>query len=60
MSSAKILIVEDEGLTAMELQRKLQYWGYEVPSFVFSGREAIKKVKEINPDLILMDIVLKG
>ncbi|MDI6644368.1 MAG: PAS domain S-box protein, partial [Methanobacteriaceae archaeon] len=60
MSAAKILIVEDEGLTAMELQRKLRYWGYEVPSFVFSGREAIKKVKEINPDLIIMDIVLKG
>lgn len=60
MSSAKILIVEDEGLTAMELQRKLEYWGYEVPTFVFSGKEAIKKVQEINPDLVLMDIVLKG
>ena len=60
MSVAKILIVEDEGLTAMGLQRKLKFWGYEVPTFAFSKKEAVKKAKEIKPDLILMDIVLKG
>jgi PAS domain S-box-containing protein len=60
MASTKILVVEDEGLTAMELQRKLKFWGYDVPTFVFSGKEAIKKVEEIKPDLILMDIVIKG
>jgi PAS domain S-box-containing protein len=60
MSAARILIVEDEGLTAMGLQRKLKFWGYDVPTFVFSKKEAVKKAKEIKPDLILMDIVLKG
>jgi PAS domain S-box-containing protein len=60
MASTKILVVEDEGLTAMELQRKLKFWGYDVPTFVFSGKEAIKKAEEIKPDLILMDIVIKG
>ncbi|MBM4241491.1 MAG: PAS domain S-box protein [Euryarchaeota archaeon] len=60
MSVAKILIVEDEGLTAMELQRKLKNWGYEVPTFAFSGKDAINKVKEVKPDIVLMDIVLKG
>lgn len=60
MALTKILVVEDEGLTAMELQRKLKFWGYDVPTFVFSGKEAIKKAEEINPDLILMDIVIKG
>ena len=60
MVSTKILVVEDEGLTAMELQRKLKFWGYDVPTFVFSGKEAIKKAEEIKPDLILMDIVIKG
>ncbi|AUB55576.1 hypothetical protein BK008_03285 [Methanobacterium sp. MZ-A1] len=60
MSAAKILVVEDEGLTAMELQRKLKTWGYEVPSFAFSRKDAVKKAKEIKPDLILMDIMLKG
>ncbi|MGC9517630.1 MAG: PAS domain S-box protein [Methanomicrobiales archaeon] len=52
--------MEDEGLTAMELQRKLKHWGYDVPTFVFSGKEAIKKTQELDPDLVLMDIVLKG
>ena len=60
MSVAKILVVEDEGLTAMEIQRKLRNWGYEVPSFAFSRKEAVKKAEEIKPDLILMDIMLKG
>lgn len=60
MAGEKILVVEDEGLTAMELQRKLKFWGYDVPTFAFSRREAVKKAEEIKPDLILMDIVLKG
>ncbi|MCK9151499.1 response regulator [Methanobacterium alcaliphilum] len=60
MSTARILIVEDEGLTAMELQRKLKILGYDVPTFAFSGKEAIIKAEELKPDLILMDIVLKG
>lgn len=60
MSVAKILVVEDEGLTAMEIQRKLQVWGYEVPSFAFSGKEAVIKAEKIKPDLILMDVILKG
>lgn len=60
MAGEKILVVEDEGLTAMELQRKLKFWGYDVPTFAFSRREAVKKAEEIKPDLILMDIILKG
>lgn len=60
MSTARILIVEDEGLTAMELQRKLKILGYDVPTFAFSGKEAILKAEKLKPDLILMDIVLKG
>lgn len=60
MAGERILVVEDEGLTAMELQRKLKFWGYDVPTFAFSRREAVKKAEEIKPDLILMDIILKG
>lgn len=60
MSDETILIVEDEGLTAMGLQRKLKLWGYKAPTFAFSKKEAVKKAREIKPDLILMDIVLKG
>jgi len=38
----------------------LKALGYDVPAIAFSGEEALKKVEEIQPDLILMDIVLKG
>ena len=58
--NTKILIVEDEGITAMGIQRKLKSWGYEAPVFAFSKKEALKKTEELQPDLILMDIVLKG
>lgn len=60
MTVAKILVVEDEGLRVMELQRKLKFWGYKVPTFAFSRKEAVKKAEKLKPDLILMDIVLKG
>ena len=48
MVATKILVVEDEGLTAMEIQRKLKTWGYDVPSFAFSRKEAVQKAKELN------------
>lgn len=59
MDSAKILIVEDEGITALEIQNKVEEWGYEVVGVVSTGEEAVKKAVENRPDLILMDIVLK-
>lgn len=59
MDSAKILIVEDEGITALEIQNKIEEWGYEVVDVVSSGEEAVKTALDLEPDLILMDIVLK-
>ncbi|NYB51883.1 MAG: PAS domain-containing protein [Methanobacteriaceae archaeon] len=56
----KILVVEDEALTALELQKKLVSWGYEVIDVVSSGEKAIEKSLELQPDLVLMDILLKG
>lgn len=55
-----ILIVEDEALIAMDIETKLKNSGYEIVETAFSGEEAIKKVKELKPDLILMDIYLNG
>ncbi len=60
MKMAKILIVEDEVLVALNLVEELKYLGYNVCDFVTSGEEAIKFVLEKNPDLILMDINLSG
>lgn len=60
MSDAKILIVEDEGIEALDLQHRLASLGYPTPEFVFSGEEAVAKVEETPPDLVLMDIMLRG
>jgi signal transduction histidine kinase len=56
----RILIVEDEAIIGMELQARLTRQGYDVPFVVDTGPKAIKKAGEIEPDLILMDIFLKG
>jgi CheY-like chemotaxis protein len=55
-----ILVVEDEALAAMALQRQLRALGYETPRHAVSGTEAIEKAAEVRPDLILMDIRLRG
>jgi PAS domain S-box-containing protein len=60
MVPAKILVVEDETIVARDIQQSLTRLGYDVPTTATSGEEAIHKTKEIDPDLILMDIVLKG
>ncbi|WP_414469054.1 methanogen output domain 1-containing protein [Methanobacterium sp. ACI-7] len=57
---SKILIVEDEKILAMGLKHKLDIMGYEVVGITSSGLEAIEKAREEFPNLILMDIVLKG
>lgn len=60
MSDIKILIVEDELLIAKGLCRKLQKLGYQVVDIVSSGKTAIQTVAETQPDIVLMDIVIKG
>ncbi|MGB5686827.1 MAG: response regulator [Candidatus Electrothrix sp.] len=56
----RILIVEDEAIIGMELQSRLIRQGYDVPLVVDTGIKAIDKAGELQPDLILMDIFLKG
>ncbi|MGH7258777.1 MAG: response regulator, partial [Nitrospiraceae bacterium] len=60
MEPANILVVEDEPIVAKDIQLSLRRLGYRVPATATSGEEAIRKAKESHPDLILMDIVLKG
>lgn len=60
MSSTTILIVEDEAIVAKDLRNRLQKFGYIVSGIASSGQEAINKSLEICPDLVLMDIRLKG
>jgi CheY-like chemotaxis protein len=57
---AKILIVEDEGIVALDIQARLEGLGYEVPAILATGEEAIRTAVELQPDLVLMDIRLRG
>jgi PAS domain S-box-containing protein len=57
---ARILIVEDENIVAFNIQTRLQKLGYTVTAVISSGESALEKVAETRPDLVLMDIKLKG
>ncbi|MCX7877804.1 MAG: PAS domain S-box protein [Ignavibacteria bacterium] len=56
----RIMIVEDEGIIAQDIKSCLESLGYIVSNIAFTGKEAIDKLESDLPDLILMDIVLKG
>ncbi len=58
--NSKILIVEDERIVALDISATLKSLGYEIASIAVSGVEAIEVVEKEKPDLILMDIRIKG
>ena len=60
MENLKILIVEDELLIAENLAIKLKKFGYTIGNIVSSGKAALEYVRSEKPDLILMDIAIKG
>lgn len=60
MTDPRILIVEDELLIAKSLSKKLNKLGYAVVDIVSSGEAVLNRLTEITPDLILMDIAIKG
>jgi CheY-like chemotaxis protein len=60
MGAPRVLIVEDERIVALDLQRRLTRLGYVVLAMASSGEEAIQKAIEMPPDIVLMDIRLQG
>ena len=60
MAKASILVVEDVRFVARDIQEFLEDLGYRVPGLAATGEEAIRAAEELAPDLILMDIGLKG
>lgn len=60
MAKTSILVVEDEAIVAKDIQNSLKKLGYNVPSVENSGEDAIESAGQHRPDLILMDIMLKG
>ena len=58
--NTKILIVEDENIIALDIRSMLEDLGYMVSAVVSSGEESIQQASRTKPDLVLMDIKLKG
>ncbi len=56
----KILIVEDEIIFACDLKDRLESLGHEIIGIFDKGAPAIKKIEKSSPDLILMDICIRG
>jgi len=60
LKNSRILVVEDEAIVAMVIKRRLKDLGYIVSGIASTGKDAIIKVEGTFPDLVLMDIRLKG
>jgi CheY-like chemotaxis protein len=56
----RVLIVEDEAIIALDLKYRLRRMGYEVVACADTGEDAIQHARDMKPDLVLMDIQLKG
>lgn len=60
MDKVKILVVEDEFVTGLEIRARLEDLGYEVLDILDTGEEAVEKAGVMHPDIMIMDITLKG
>ncbi len=60
MSKVKILVVEDESIVAKDIQNTLIKLGYDVPATASNAVSAMEKVASTSPDLVFLDIKLKG
>jgi two-component system, response regulator PdtaR len=57
---SKILVVDDEAIITMQLERRLGVMGYTVSGMAACGKDAVEKARSLMPDLVLMDIVMPG
>lgn len=60
MSKTSVLVVEDESIVAKDIQQSLTKLGYNVLGTASTGEKAIALATELKPDVVLMDIMLKG
>ena len=60
MTQANIVIVEDEPIVAMDIKRCLKQLGYQVAAVAANSEDAVQQIVDNRPDLVLMDIRLKG
>ncbi len=60
MATVKILVVEDSAIIASDIKFKLQDYGYSICDMVESGDAALRSIEQHQPDIVIMDIVIKG
>lgn len=60
MSKINIFVVEDESIVSKDIQQSLKKLGYNVAGAATSGEQAVDLIEQTKPDLVLMDIMLKG
>ncbi len=60
MTAPRILVVEDEVIVALHLRQQLKKLGYDTPAAAASGDQALREIEAARPDLVLMDINIKG
>lgn len=60
MEKLNIFIVEDESIVAKDIQNNLIKLGYNVLGIANNGNDAIEQIKDLSPDVVLMDIMIKG
>jgi DNA-binding LytR/AlgR family response regulator len=60
MAKTSVLVVEDESIVAKDIQQSLIKLGYNVVGTASTGEKALALANELRPDIILMDIMLKG
>ncbi len=60
MTKTRVVLVEDDSITAYAIQKMLENLDYAVIDTFVSGEDTLEKISILNPDIILMDITLKG
>ena len=60
MANSKVMIVEDESIISLHIKGSLLRLGYSISGVAASGEAALRKIETTPPDLVLMDIHLKG
>ena len=56
----RVMIVEDESVISLDIKNSLMRLGYDIAGVAASGESALSKIQSNRPDIILMDIHLKG
>lgn len=60
MAKINVLVVEDESIVSKDIQHSLKKLGYNVAGAASTGEKAVELAMELKPDIVLMDIMLKG